>query len=116
MPDDHTRTTLDSAISGEKASTLARELKNHEGRMAIKEVVSEYIASSHFADRVKSIQLESLESTETYKKISDKVQSQIDKTLSDRGLRTRNFIVPMIVASTGVVVAIVSIVVSVIFR
>jgi len=112
MPDERRRETLDTAISGDTAHHFLRELKNHDSRMVIKDVVTEHTSSSLFADRIKTIQLENLESTETYKKISDKVQNQIDKTLSDRGLKNRNFWLPFFVSAIGVAVAIAAIVIS----
>lgn len=115
MPEDtQQRATLDSAISGDRGSNLARDLKHHDSRMAIKDVVTEHIASSVFADRVKAIQLELLESTETYKKIDDKVQNQINTTLSDRGLKNRNFIIPTVIASISALGTVAAVVVAII--
>jgi|GEM_PF-3544868 len=110
MPD--TTTRLNDAISGDRAEQLATDLQHQKSRLAIQDVVKEYINSSVFAGRIKEIMCEALESTETYKKISDKVGSQIDKTLNDRNLKNRNFIIPNIIAAGAVVVSLVAILVA----
>lgn len=115
MSDDNTgKTILDTAISGNRGRTLAQDLRHHESRMAIKEVVDEHVGSALFSERIRDIQSQNLESTVTYEKISDKVQNQIDKTLSDRGLRNRNFYIPFIVSVVGVIVAVASVVVAIV--
>jgi hypothetical protein len=110
---DNTRTTLlEHAVSGDRAEQLANDLGHQKSRMVIKSVVEEYVGSSQFAQRVKAIQLEMLESTETYKKIDGKVQSQIDATLNARNLKNRNFIVPNIIAGISVIVALGAVIVA----
>lgn len=109
-------TTLEHAISGDRAEQLANDLGHQKSRMVIKSVVEEYVGSSVFATRVKEIGLESLESTETYKKISDKVQGQIDTTLTDRNLKNRNFTISNIFSTVSILVAIGAVVVAIIKR
>lgn len=114
MPEERRSETFDSAISGDTAGRFTHELKNHDSRMVIKDVVSEYIASSAFATRVKEIQLEALESTETYKKLSDKVGNQIDKTLNDRNLKTKNFVIPLIFSIISAIAAVAAVIVAIV--
>lgn len=113
MPDRTTTTRLNDPVSGDRAEQLATDLQHQKSRLAIKDVVEEYIGSSSFADRIKTIQLEALESTVTYKKISDKVGNQIDSTLSDRNLKNRNFVIPNLISAGAVVVAIVAVIVAI---
>jgi hypothetical protein len=51
-----------------------------------------------FRDKVKEIILETLESTETYKKVSDKVQTQINTTISDNSWKFKSLWAPIIVS------------------
>ena len=113
MPNTPT-TRLDNAISGDRAEQLASDLGHQKSRLAIQDVVAEYVASTVFAERVKKIQLESLESTVTYKKISDKVQTQIETTLSTKGVKNRNFVIPMIISSVAALAAIAAVVVTIV--
>lgn len=107
-------TTLNDAIPGDRAEQLASDLQHNKSRLVIKDVVEEYVSSSTFANRVKKIQGEHLESTETYKKISDKVQTQIDSTLNDRHLKSRNFIFPIVVSVISAAGTIAAVIVAVI--
>jgi hypothetical protein len=106
-------TLLDQAISGDRAEQLANDLGHQKSRLAIKTVVEEVVASSAFATRVKEIQLESLESTETYKKISDKVHSQVDTMLNNRNLKNRNFVITNVISGVAAVGAVAAVLVAV---
>lgn len=107
---------LNDAISSDRAEQLAIDLGHQKSRMVIMEVVEEHIGSSKFENRVKEIQSTHLESTETYKKISDKVQTQIDKTLADRNIKSRNFWVQNILSAVALMVAILTFVFTVILK
>lgn len=103
---------FNDAISGDRAAQLASDLGHQKSRLVIQEVVKDYINSMDFEKKVKEIQRENLESTETYKKIEGKVQGQIDKTLADRGLKAKSFWVPLAVSIISVIIAAISVIVS----
>lgn len=107
---------FNDAISGDRAAQLANDLGHQKSRLVIQEVVRDYINSTDFDRKVKDIQRENLESTETYKKIEDKVQSQIDKTLADRGLKAKNFWIPVVISVVSLIVTVMSIIVSILLN
>lgn len=114
MPNAQTpTTTLNDPIPGSTATDLFETLQHHKSRLIIKEVVEDYVGSSVFAKRVKDIELEMLESTETYKKVSDKVQNQINTTLNDRNLKNRNFLIVNSLSALAVLTAIISVIVAI---
>lgn len=82
-------TRLDNAISGDRAEQLASDLGHQKSRLAIQEVVKEYVGSSEFADRVKSIHLEALEADPARKKLKDWVCDVIEKEVTSDATNKR---------------------------
>jgi hypothetical protein len=80
---------LNDAIPGDRAEQLANDLQHSKSRAAIREVVEDYISSSAFADRVKSIQLEALEADPARDKLKFWVNDVVGKVLMSEAQKTR---------------------------
>lgn len=110
-------TTLNDAISGDRAEQLTNDLQHQKSRLAIKDVVQEHIDSSKFAGRVKEIMLEALEADPAREKLSEWVtgiaKSEVNTHATARKERSLTRIIGvggLITGALGVGVALLAII------
>ena len=131
MPDDQQqRASFNDPISGDRAERLAADLGHQKSRIAIQEVVKDYVGSTEFADKVEGIMLKALEadparnklkewavdiaqkeigSDAAQTKLTERVDARIEETLKSRSWRNKTFWIPTSIATIAAIAAVVAI-------
>lgn len=121
------KTTLNDAIPGDRAEQLASDLGHEKSRLAIQNVVKEYIGSSEFSDRVVGIQLGTLEADPARNKLKDwvngliltvttsdasnarlegRINDRIDAKAREHAFASKQFWIPTVIAGIAALAAV----------
>lgn len=108
------RTTLNDAISGDRAEQLASDLGHQKSQIAIRAVVESYVDSTAFANKVKEIQKEALEADPARNKLKDWVLDLIRTEMNTQSTKKTEKKWGMIIGVGGLVVGVFGIAVAIV--